>query len=152
VAAIEEGKALCFCGGDHEVNFSDINDMEAQAKHTALIDWRGNVYTVGDTILYPRASGRSLEMQEGRVVAIKPYNFKRYVYSDSDEVEEMRYKVQVDPIRSSRFSTGGYRSVEKVVTIEITTNITKIGPSLADEVYREPRGPLDLPEPGYVGP
>lgn len=30
-------------------------------------DWRGNEYGVGSVVLYPRASGRSVEMQEGTV-------------------------------------------------------------------------------------
>lgn len=36
-----------------------------------MIDWRGNHYDVGSTVLYPRASGRSVEMTEAEVVDIK---------------------------------------------------------------------------------
>lgn len=35
-----------------------------------LTDWRGNDYTIGDTVLYPRTSGRSVEMSEGVVLEI----------------------------------------------------------------------------------
>jgi len=103
-----------------------VDTLTVDTDEPKLTDWRGNDYGVGDLVLYPRASGRSLEMQVGTVVAIKPYGYKRYPYDDSDEVEEMRHKVVIHPINSSRFSTGGYRSVEKDVTITITTNITAL--------------------------
>jgi hypothetical protein len=35
-----------------------------------LADWRGNPYTVGTMIFYPRMSGRSCEIQEGIVLDI----------------------------------------------------------------------------------
>jgi hypothetical protein len=35
-----------------------------------LTDWRGNEYGVGDTVLYPRVSGRSAEISEGTVTDI----------------------------------------------------------------------------------
>lgn len=33
-------------------------------------DWRGQTYAVGSLVLYPRTSGHSLEMCEGRVIEI----------------------------------------------------------------------------------
>jgi hypothetical protein len=35
-----------------------------------VTDWRGNAYTIGDTVLYPRMSGRSCEMAEATVADI----------------------------------------------------------------------------------
>lgn len=35
-----------------------------------LTDWRGNEYGIGDTVLYPRTSGRSVEMSEATVADI----------------------------------------------------------------------------------
>lgn len=35
-----------------------------------VIDWRGNTYTEGSRIFYPRASGRAMEICEARVLKI----------------------------------------------------------------------------------
>ncbi|MER7365953.1 hypothetical protein [Nonomuraea wenchangensis] len=35
-----------------------------------LTDWRSNPYTVGTLILYPRSQGRTVEVQEGKVLDI----------------------------------------------------------------------------------
>ncbi|MEV0617604.1 hypothetical protein AB0I81_30085 [Nonomuraea sp. NPDC050404] len=35
-----------------------------------LTDWRGEPYTVGTLIIYPRAQGRTVEVQEGEVLDI----------------------------------------------------------------------------------
>lgn len=37
------------------------------SRHLIWTDWRGNEYTVGDTVLYARMHGRSCEMAEGVV-------------------------------------------------------------------------------------
>jgi hypothetical protein len=34
------------------------------------IDWRGNTYTVGTLVLYPRLDGRSCEMAEGHILSM----------------------------------------------------------------------------------
>lgn len=50
-----------------------------------VTDWRGNSITVGDTVLYPRASGRSVEMREAVVLAIYRKDEDRYDWSrDAD--------------------------------------------------------------------
>jgi hypothetical protein len=76
-----------------------------------LQDWRGNAYTIGDRILYPRMSGRSCEMQEGRVTKINR--------DDKGKVSS----VGVQPHRSSRYF-GRYSG--KAVTILIVNNITRV--------------------------
>lgn len=47
-------------------------------------DWRGNDFTVGDTILYARMSGRSCEMAEGIVEDLF------VVYNDPDKYKWVR--------------------------------------------------------------
>jgi hypothetical protein len=47
-------------------------------------DWRGNDFTVGDTVLYARLSGRSCEMAEGVVTDLM------VMYRDPDKYEWAR--------------------------------------------------------------
>jgi len=54
-------------------------------------DWRGNDFTVGDTILYARMSGRSCEMAEGVVVDLF------VVYRDPDKYKWTRLP-EGDPV------------------------------------------------------
>lgn len=54
-------------------------------------DWRGHDYTVGDTILYARMSGRSCEMAEGVIVDLmvmvrSPKTYKWTRVPDGDPV------------------------------------------------------------------
>lgn len=89
-----------------------------------IVDFRGNIYRVGDTVVYPRMSGRSCELQEAIVVEIKPFNDTRYVENPafdpnapSDNYRKVNqrhipetfinYKVKVLPTRNSR---GFYRT------------------------------------------
>lgn len=89
-----------------------------------LTDWRGNQFTVGSLVLYPRMSGRSAEIQEATVTDIwmvyrcpENFDWKRLpegaepplgrswnrVLGDYEMVPaktELRIKVQ--PIKSSR--------------------------------------------------
>jgi len=46
---------------------------------TTWTDWRGHEYTIGDTVLYARLSGRSCEMAEGVVTDL----FEVYYCSDT---------------------------------------------------------------------
>lgn len=94
-----------------------------------LTDWRGTEYGVGDTVIYPRQSGRSVEVKEAVVLDISKF------YRDSDwnwqrmpeegltvgnPKTEIRVKVQ--PFKASRF---GYRDEKfKPATIHNIENIT----------------------------
>ncbi|MFI9553691.1 hypothetical protein [Nonomuraea endophytica] len=79
-----------------------------------LTDWRGNTYTVGTTIFYPRMSGRSCEIQEGQVIEIWEAVFDnrkyRWVRFDADNPNHQGVKretrVKIQPGRGSR---GFYR-------------------------------------------
>lgn len=71
------------------------------------VDWLGNEYGVGDTVLYPRSEGRSVEMVKGEVVEF---------------IEGSSRRVKVRPVATSRFRFYG----EKPVIISIIENITKI--------------------------
>ncbi|GAA4946259.1 hypothetical protein HD597_006786 [Nonomuraea thailandensis] len=57
-----------------------------QAEARTLTDWRGNPYTVGTTVFYPRMSDRSCEIQEGVVIdiwdAVYEYGKWRWVRFD----------------------------------------------------------------------
>lgn len=76
-----------------------------------LTDWRGNTYTIGDRVLYPRTSGRSCEMQEGRVLKVNR--------KDGTKVSS----ITIQPYRSSRHFG---RWDGKAVGITIIDNITKV--------------------------
>ncbi|MFG1709197.1 hypothetical protein ACFLIM_39000 [Nonomuraea sp. M3C6] len=77
-----------------------------------LTDWRGNPYTVGTLIFYPRMSGRSCEIQEGEVLDIYEAVYDRRTYrgwmrydaaNPDHEGEERETRVKVQPTgRSSR--------------------------------------------------
>jgi hypothetical protein len=103
-----------------------------------LTDWRGAEYGAGDTILYPRMSGRSCEIAEATVVDIwqayydfDTYKWKRVaeggelpmvrrhiVFSDPPEFEEVpvdavtRVKVQPNGRGSRDFSRSDYSYVK----------------------------------------
>ena len=112
-------------------------------------DWRGHSYEVGDLVLYPRMSGRSVEMMEATVVDIW-----RVFYNDSFEWQrlpegeraskmkkewngETREFVSLgipdDELRVKLQPTGAgsrfrhYEGVDlKPVVLQVTENITKI--------------------------
>jgi hypothetical protein len=93
-----------------------------------LTDWRGNEYGVGDTVIYPRQSGRSVEVKEAVVLDISKF------YRDSDwnwqrmpeegltvGNPETEIRVKVQPFRSSRFN---YSDEYRPATITNWQNIT----------------------------
>ncbi|NRQ31318.1 hypothetical protein HII36_05625 [Nonomuraea sp. NN258] len=76
-----------------------------------LTDWRGNPYTVGALILYPRGNGGLCDMQEGEVLdiyeAVYEYGNFRWARLDPDNPAHQDLKretrVKVQPTgRSSR--------------------------------------------------
>jgi hypothetical protein len=98
--------------------------------HPTVTDWRGNTYTVGSTVLYPRASGRSVEMQEAEVLAIKDtehtgrrYNIETRQY---ETYEYIKRTVRVMPAKSSRFDRSEWRGPRKATTILNVENITAV--------------------------
>lgn len=94
----------------------------------AVVDWRGNEIRVGSTVLYPRMSGRSCEIQEGTVEAIFRHEQDRLVWAGTDP-ETGRgvwdkfpaYKFRITPTRSTRFRRWGDA---KPVTIHLGENVT----------------------------
>ncbi|MGI5281692.1 hypothetical protein ACQEVF_59125 [Nonomuraea polychroma] len=92
-----------------------------------LTDWRGNPYTVGTTIYYPRMSGRSCEIQEGVVIDIWDAVWDRDVFkwvrfnpdkpSHQDVTgRDRQTRVKVQP--TGRGSRNFYRSDSRLVTDE----------------------------------
>lgn len=96
-------------------------------------DFRGNTYGVGDTVLYPRMSGRSCELQEGTVVEIKWYEDSEY-YRDEPSGRWLtrpvqKHKVRVQPTKSSRFGRNAVNwagTETKPVWISIGENVVKV--------------------------
>jgi len=93
-------------------------------------DWRGNTYTVGSKVLYPRASGRSVEMREATVLAIvdKEQEYYRYDRDAGHRVKATQTvrSVRVQPLRSSRFDRSWSGSEHKATTIHNIENITAV--------------------------
>ena len=96
-----------------------------------FIDWRGVAVGVGDTVLYPRVSGRSCEMQEGTVLSIREDGtrtvIERAPTADDpwhyNRISVPQYRVTIKPSRSSR---GFYRDADlKAVGIRLGENVTK---------------------------
>jgi hypothetical protein len=94
-----------------------------------LTDWRGNEYGVGDTVIYPRQAGHSVEVKEGVVTDItkfyrdSDYNWQRMpeeCLTVGNPKTEIRVKVQ--PSRSSRFTYWGEEY--KPATLTNIENIT----------------------------
>ncbi|MEU6778592.1 hypothetical protein ABZ912_05270 [Nonomuraea angiospora] len=86
-----------------------------QQQPMTLTDWRGNPYTIGTTIFYPRGSSGSIEIQEGVVLDIweavhDVVNFTGWVRFDPEnpahqaaEEKNRANRVKVQPTgRSSR--------------------------------------------------
>lgn len=111
---------------------SKANEREVES----AIDWRGHEYAVGDTVIYPRMSGRSCEIQEGVVEKIVEYDSPRsravqdatgtVIRDENDRVTyerviEVGRKVRIRPTRNSRRF---YRWDEKAVWIQIASNVT----------------------------
>lgn len=111
-----------------------------------LQDWRGNTYGVGDLIVYPRASGRSVEMSDGVVEAIfevfydtDSYGWKRVEGANVPEDARRAMRVRVKPtgLGSRGFWRGDWRTYKaeregtgkadvKPVTLINVENITAI--------------------------
>ena len=91
-------------------------------------DWRGNLYTIGTTIFYPRMSGRSCEIQGGVVLDIWEavydiVNFNGWVRLNPDNPAHQAAKeqnratrVKVQP--TGRGSRNFYRTDERTVKDE----------------------------------
>lgn len=79
-----------------------------------LIDWRGNNYEVGDTILYPATFGSTAEMAEATVLDIISITPK-YPHSP-------HFKVKVQPSRYAIYGSPPKRPV----FITNVQNITKV--------------------------
>ena len=115
-----------------------------------LTDWRGNEYGVGDMIVYPRASGRSVEMSDGVVTDIykvyyspEAYKWKRFDGAeppDTGRSARTATRVQVKPtgLGSRGFWRGDWREYRAVrdgekqaeikpVTICNIENVTVVG-------------------------
>lgn len=109
-------------------------------------DWLGNEFGVGDKVIYAAGSGRSITMVVGEVTRVwevyrdhdnyewavlppgeqapfkKKWNQDIRDYVDLPEREKTVARVQVKPLRSSRWKQ---HYGDKPVTITVTKNITK---------------------------
>ena len=75
-------------------------------------DWLGREYDVGDLVLYAAMSGRSVTMVLGRVTKIlvgPKYGYANYP-ADKLTEDDKETKVQVQPIKSSRWKQHGNRN------------------------------------------
>ena len=109
------------------------------------VDFRGNTIEVGDTVIYPRQMGDTLEMQEGTVLEIKGEEDTRtvrppgWVFSEEsrrDWITETytTYKYKVQPTRSSRYNRNeferdwktGQMTKVKPVWVHIGKNVVKV--------------------------
>ncbi len=72
-------------------------------------DWRGHTVEVGSLVLYPRASGRSVEVMEGEVVEIfetrECHTRGRERPTEDDWSKWSTPRTTIRPIRSSRFDS-----------------------------------------------
>lgn len=89
-------------------------------------DWRGNLMSVGDTVLYPRQSGRSVELREAVVLEVWRMDEDRNVYSYGPgrgmtvtKAADYRFKLQPTG-RSSR----GFADGQKAVWLNVGENVT----------------------------
>ncbi|WP_440100059.1 hypothetical protein [Streptosporangium sp. H16] len=102
-----------------------------------LTDWRGNPYTVGTLIFYPRMSGRSCEMVEAVVVEI--YDAVR----DSDKYRWVRF----DPDNPRHQATSKGDRVTRVVvqptglgSRDFFRSHTRLARDEAGEMVRDEQG------------
>jgi hypothetical protein len=118
-------------------------------------DWLGKDYTVGDTVIYGASSGRAIVMVLGTVTRIwnvfrnhdtyewevlppgqlppfqRKWNHALRNYMDLPEREETHTRVQVQPIRSTRWKQ---HYGNKPVTLIVTENITKWEGEVPDDI------------------
>lgn len=97
-----------------------------------LTDWRGNDYGVGATVIYPRQSGRSVEVKEAVVLDIyevyrdpEDWSWKRLPEGElmpDDRPVELRVRVQ--PFKASRFTPWAGDEDFKPATLINVENIT----------------------------
>jgi len=120
-----------------------------------LTDWRGREFTIGTEIVYPRMSGRSVEMSDGVVVDIwqayrskDTWNWKRHTPNTSPEDisgDSLAWRVKVKPhdLGSRGFYRGGWSDYfknrdsgeptdVKPVTLINIENITVLGDRFPD--------------------
>lgn len=90
-----------------------------------LTDWRGNEYTVGDTILYPRQSGRSVEMCEAVVDDIRRvwYDGHSYRWRKVDDTtppheDPEKFATRVTVIPTGRGARQFHRMDGKIVWLD----------------------------------
>lgn len=92
-------------------------------------DWRGNLVAPGDTVLYPRMSGRSVEMREASVLEVwrKVADRRRYRWDEVlrrheyDYAAQYVYKLQPTGPGSREFYAG-----EQPVWIQNGENVTAV--------------------------
>lgn len=102
-------------------------------------DWLGNHVGIGDTVVYPRTSGRSVEMREAVVLEIIRHEEDRIVeaYYDKELKQYVRtygpaYKFKLRPTGRS---TRGFYAGEKDVWVQYGENVT-LAPNSPKEINR----------------
>jgi len=103
--------------------------------HSTWTDWRGNPYTVGDTVLYPRLSGRSVHMCEGVVTDLfevyqgADYKYVRLAPGETAPLHEIwTWQNPEDPAERSRYRRDGWEHVQVAVPRD-TERRAKIKPT-----------------------
>lgn len=121
---------------------------------TVAVDFRGNEIRVGDTVLYPRMSGRSVEMTEARVERIDVNPKGRRIQNPAHEewlqawrdatpegirhwdtprpagepemmISIPAWKFSLLPLRSTRF-TRWWASRDRPVFIQLGENVVRV--------------------------
>lgn len=96
-------------------------------------DFRGNTIRVGDTVVYPKQTGDTLEMRESVVLEILVTDGIDTVFNlewpDNGgpkflDVEAPYYKYRLQPIRSSRYNA--WQGNPKAVWIQNGMNVVKV--------------------------
>lgn len=91
-----------------------MGDGLARTTPERIIDWRGNGYEVGDTVVYARQSGHSVQLVEGKVLEFTTVK---------SGWNEGKLVVLIQPTASSRWRA---HYSEKPVRITVLENITKV--------------------------
>lgn len=97
-----------------------------EANERVLTDWRGNNYTVGDTILYPvgGTSGSDMKLVEAVVTEIYEYNYEDWqgwsTGLKTQPIRETRYYMPEDGTPQAR--VGNFRRTN----LKDLTKVTKV--------------------------